>query len=293
MAVLPPPAFHRFAPPAPRHGVILSVPHAGRDYDGHINTRDVGHIVRPALHRLISLEDRHADLLITQAVQEGAAALVASAPRLMIDLNRSEQDIDPGMVADPIAHQSPISAKARGGLGVIPRRTSALGDLWSRKLTAAEVHARIETMHRPYHRALEEMLKAARARTGCAVLLDIHSMPPLRPEKNQRPVQIVIGDRHGRAAHGAFTEAACHAARAMGFDVAINAPYPGNYMIERHGAPHANIHALQIEVDRSLYLDGALMAPGPGLPTIQRLIAAIVDAVAREAESQPYAVAAE
>jgi N-formylglutamate amidohydrolase len=232
-------------------------------------------------------------LLIGDAIRAGASALVARAPRLIIDLNRSETDLDPEMVDGPIVVDTPLSAKARGGLGLIPRRTSALGDLWTRKLGTAEVLARIEALHRPYHTTLAAMLSTARSQFGAAVLLDIHSMPPLRAERSQRPVQIVIGDRYGRSAQSRFTEAAAHAARTLGYVVAVNAPYPGNYILERHGQPPDSVHALQIEIDRSLYLDTWMIEPSRGLAATQRLVQTVVEALAREAGHNRYLIAAE
>jgi N-formylglutamate amidohydrolase len=287
------PLFDLHGPATPVHPVILSVPHAGRDYSDQYGLAETKKLIKPSVHRLAILEDRHADLLIGDAVRAGASALVARAPRLIIDLNRSETDLDPGMVDGPIVGDTPLSAKARGGLGLIPRRTSTLGELWTRKLEAAEVHARIETLHRPYHTTLAAMLRGARTQFGAAVLLDIHSMPPLRAEHSQRPTQIVIGDRYGRSAQSRFTEAAADAARALGYVVAVNAPYPGNYILERHGQPPNSVHALQIEIDRSLYLDTWMIEPSRGLAATQRLVQTVVDALAREAGHTSYLIAAE
>jgi N-formylglutamate amidohydrolase len=118
-------------------------------------------------------------------------------------------------------------------------------------------------------------------------------MPPLRAERSQRPAQIVIGDRFGRSAQSRFTEATAHVARTLGYSVAVNAPYPGNYILERHGQPPNSVHALQIEVDRSLYLDTWMIEPSRGLAATQRLVQEIVDALVREAGHTRYLVAAE
>ncbi len=268
--------------------VILSVPHAGRDYPP-----DLAQYLRGHVAQLIALEDRYADALIETAIAGGSSGVIARAPRLMIDLNRDERDVDPNMFDGPVLHDNRISAKARGGLGLIPRRTAAAGEIWKGKLSKDDLYHRIATIHRPYHTQLSAMLAQARAAFGVAILLDIHSMPPL-PEQNPGDApDIVLGDLFGRSAHGSFTEIAAATARRHGLRIAINTPYPGNYILNRHSDPARGIHALQIEVDRRLYLDSNLGSLGAGLGQIQSIITAIADALAASAGYYGYALAAE
>ncbi|HYE29439.1 MAG TPA: N-formylglutamate amidohydrolase [Allosphingosinicella sp.] len=278
--------FRRLGPERPASPVVLSVPHAGRAYsDGLLAS------ARLSRARLESLEDRLVDRLVWRAVEAGAAAIVADAPRAEIDLNRDERELDPAMVLPrPAAEAIVESPRTRGGLGLIPARIAGSGAIWRQRIAAAEVARRVDDIHRPYHAALEAELKAARTRFGIAVLLDCHSMPP-RGAAGEAGV--VLGDRHGDSMDEALVAAAEAAARAAGFAVVRNAPYAGGYITERHGRPDRGVHALQLELDRSLYLAPDLRSAGPGFDRVSRLIAAIAEALAAAALEPPEAIAAE
>jgi N-formylglutamate amidohydrolase len=281
-----PPPFRRLGPEKPSSPVVVSVPHAGRAYsDGLLAS------ARLPRARLESLEDRLVDRLVWRAVEGGAAALIADAPRAEIDLNRDERELDPAMVQPrPAADATVESPRTRGGLGLIPARIAGSGAIWRQRIAAAEVARRVERIHRPYHAALESELQAARARFGIAILLDCHSMPP-RGGAGEAPV--VLGDRHGGSMAENLVAAAESAARAAGFRVARNAPYAGGHITERHGCPALGVHALQLELDRSLYLAPDLRSTGPGFDRVARLIAAIAEALAAAALDPPEAIAAE
>ena len=281
-----PPPFRRLGPEIPGSPVIVSVPHAGRAYsDGLLAS------ARLPRARLESLEDRLVDRLVWRAVEGGAAALVADVPRAEIDLNRDERELDPTMVQPrPAADSTVESPRTRGGLGLIPARIAGSGAIWRQRIAASEVTRRVEFVHRPYHAALEAELNAVKARFGIAVLLDCHSMPP-RGGEGEAPV--VLGDRHGASMAPALVAAAEGAVRAAGFRVGRNAPYAGGHITERHGRPHVGIHALQLELDRSLYLAPDLRSTGPGFDRVARLIAAVAQALAAAALAPPEAIAAE
>jgi N-formylglutamate amidohydrolase len=291
MTSLPPePPFFRAGPAQPATPVVLSVPHAGRDYPLALLKAS-----RVPLATLETLEDRLVDRLIWRAVQEGATAFVARAPRAEIDLNRDEREIDPALIAPPPPASSVLqSARTRGGLGLVPSRIAGIGAIWLHRVSRDELRRRVETIHRPYHEALAEALRAARNRFGTAILLDCHSMPPREPVGGVRPASIVFGDRHGSTAAPAFLAAALRAARALGWSTAVNTPYAGGHVVARHGAPCEDVHALQLEIDRSAYLGESLRAPGPGFDRTTRLIAAVAGALAEQAlRSPPGSIAAE
>ena len=263
--------------------VILSVPHAGRDYPFQLRAA-----LRVPLTALRPLEDRHVDALAL-AARGGETLFVADRARAWIDLNRAEHERDPKLDDGASMKSQPMSAKLRSGLGLVPRRVAAAGDIWRRRLSGEEVSQRIRADHRPYHAALASALSWARDRFGVAVLLDIHSMPSLgTPDVAPR---IVLGDRFGRSASSRFLSRLEGVARAHGIACAVNAPYSGGHILDRHADPRHNIHAIQIEFDRTLYLDAALDQPGPGLTPIARALRAMIDAVADEAI--PTALAAE
>ena len=275
--------FDFFGPDAPDYPVILSVPHAGRDYP-----ENLGETCRFTPERLRALEDRHADLLAAPCWAQGFSGLVARTPRAWIDLNRAEQDVDPGMLRAPLGTTAaPMSAKARGGLGLIPRRTPQLGELWHRRLDPAEVRHRIAQDYRPYHARLAQVLAAARARFGAALLIDLHSMPPLTDTGVGPAPSIVIGDRFGRSAAPVLADLAGEIARKAGLRPAFNAPYAGGHILDCHARPSDHIHGLQIEIDRRLYLDAQLVDPGAELDAVAAFIrqlclslgAALIDTV--------------
>ena len=277
--------FHRIGPERPVLPVILSVPHAGRDYPPSLLDS-----ARVPVSVLEALEDRLVDRLIWRAVAAGATAFVVTLPRAAIDLNRDEREIDPAMIAPPPpAHSLLPTARTRGGLGLIPARLAGAGALWRGRISREELKRRVETVHRPFHSAIGEALSAAKQRFGAAILLDCHSMPP-RPHGEAK---VILGDRHGRTIAAPLLEAALTATRALGYAVACNDPYAGGHVIERHGKPGSQVHALQIEIDRSAYLDPTLREPGPGFDSVSRLIAAVADALNSAIIDPPVAIAAE
>ena len=162
---------------------------------------------------------------------------------------------------------SQSSARAKAGLGIVPGRTAASGHLWRRPIDAAELERRIAVAHAPYHAAIERALDRLAIAHGGAILLDCHSMPHRRGQ-----AELVIGDRHGSSAGALVTAAAARIARAAGWSVALNTPYAGGHVVQRHGDPDANIHALQLEFDRAAYLAPDGRTPGPGFDRAARLL---------------------
>lgn len=263
----------------PRLPVLLSVPHAGRRY-----TPALLAATRLPVSALFVLEDPLVDRLIQRGIDEGAAAIVAHAPRAEIDLNRSVDDLDPAMVAAPTSGQAPasLSRRASAGLGLIPSRVANQGAIWRSPLPRAEVERRIAEIHAPYHAAIETMLLRMRDAFGVAVLLDCHSMPP----RSGSPM--VLGDRHGTSCASDLVAVAQTVCAKAGLPAARNDPYAGGEIVARHGRPEAGIHALQIEIDRRQYLATDLRSPGQGFGSMADLIGAIVAAVG--AAARPYTV---
>lgn len=254
---LSPPAIHQ---PSANVPVLLSVPHAGRDYPDWLIALCKGG--RPALQ---ALEDPLVDRLAERAIEQSIGAVIANAPRAAIDCNRGEDEIDPTVVrAGPI---SALSPRARGGLGIVPGRTASHGPLWRQPIPRTELDERLEQAHRPYHQAIEELLALLLDRFGCALLLDCHSMPP--PDGGP---SIIIGDRYGQSAAPWITSEAVKIVTSMGFRAGVNQPFAGGHVVQRHGAPAGGVHALQIEIDRGCYLRPDGVNPGPGFARTARLI---------------------
>lgn len=257
--------------------VVISVPHAGRDYPPALAAQ-----LAVPLAKVRALEDRHVDVLTGLAAGRGHAVLVARAPRLLIDLNRAETDYDAATIRGAHPGASRPSFRARGGLGLVPDRLAGVGRLWRAPVDIATMTARIAAIHRPYHAALARLITAARARHGIAVLIDLHSMPPL---KGLNAADVVIGDLHGRCADRDIIALLAELLAERGLRTALNTPYAGGHLIERHARPDAGVHTVQLEIDRRLYLDTRLDTPGSQAARIARIIADLADALASGAQS--------
>jgi N-formylglutamate amidohydrolase len=273
------PAFVHVVPRSAPMPVLISVPHAGRAYPPALlrGFRDA------AMSRL-RLEDRHVDQLgVAVARATGTGLLVAQAPRAMLDLNRAHDDIDWDMVsgANPAAQdmrrKNASNRRARSGLGLVPRRLPGFGEIWREPLPLAELEARIDQVHRPYHDFLARELEYIRDQWGAALLIDLHSMPPLRRQAGQvRAPQIVLGDRFGASCDPSLMDRALRHLEAAGCEAAHNRPYAGGFVLDRHASTSRGIHAMQVEVCRSAYLDERLERPCKGLGPLAQLLAGLV-----------------
>ena len=279
MSNLPSPIIHEPRGDLP---VLLSVPHSGRDYpDWLVAMASAG---KPSL---TLLEDPWVDRLVWRALQRGCGAVIARAPRAAIDCNREEDEVDPSIVDG--ARRGRVSARARGGLGIVPTRTQQHGYLWRRAMSPRQLDDRLSQAHRPYHAAIEAQLASLVERFGCALLLDCHSMPPA-PD-GVPPV--VFGDGRGRTAEGWLSAEAVAVTRRAGFEAGLNDPFAGGHIIERHAQPGRGIHALQLEIDRGCYLDDKLAKPGRGFDRAAALIEALVVELGQALIGRQYATAAE
>lgn len=244
--------------------ILLSVPHSGRNYDAALV--DSSRLGRAVLERL---EDPLVDELILGAMDRGVGAVIAHAPRALIDINRGEDELDPRSV---LGRTGPApTPRSRAGLGLLPTRLAAIGELWRAPISEAELARRLGQVHRPYHAALTEEMAALSGKWGEVLLLDCHSMPPRR----RGEANVVIGDRHGTSAAPWISEAAARIAARLGFAVACNVPFAGGHIVERHGRPARGVHAIQVEVDRACYCERDARTPGPGFGRVMRLFEAL------------------
>jgi N-formylglutamate amidohydrolase len=276
---LPSPTIHQ-----PRGGlpVLLSVPHSGRDYPDWL----VG-LASAGKTSLTTLEDPFVDRLVWRALQRGCGAVISRAPRAAVDCNRGEDEVDPSVIDG--VRRNRVSARARGGLGIVPSRTAQHGYLWRRAITHAQLDDRLNQAHRPYHEAIEAQLASLLDRFGCALLLDCHSMPP--PPDGVPP--IVFGDGRGRTADPWISAEAVAIAARLGFGAGLNDPFAGGHVIERHGRPTGGIQALQVEIDRRCYLDGKLAKPGAGFDRVAGLLETLVTELGEALIDRQFATAAE
>ena len=269
-------------PPRGDLPVVLSVPHSGRDYPDWLVAMAFG-----GRSSLATLEDPLVDRLVWRAVQRGCGAVIARSPRAAIDCNRAEDEIDPSVVDGTCAR--PLTARARGGLGIVPGRTQQHGHLWRRPIDLGQLEERIVQAHRPYHEAIEKQIELLLDRFGCALLLDCHSMPP--PPRGIPPV--VFGDCRGRTAEDWVSKEAVHIAKRCGFQAGLNDPFAGGHVIDRHARPARDVHALQIELDRRVYLDSALKSPGRDFDVAAAFIETLAVELGEALLGRRFATAAE
>lgn len=252
--------------PAPTPLVFAS-PHSGRVYPPDM-------MAATALDALAirRSEDAFVDDLIASAPELGAALIRARLARAYIDVNREPFELDPGMFADELPEFARArTARVAAGLGAIARVVSEGQEIYARKLTYAEAHGRIEGVHKPYHAALSRLLAEARAAHGFAILIDWHSMPAAAARGGGRRggCDIVLGDRFGASCADALTAHVEEGLEVLGYRVARNTPYAGGYTTEHYGRPTRRTHALQIEINRGIYLDEAALAPTAGFARLK------------------------
>ncbi len=233
-------------------GIVVSVPHAGRLYP-----RSFVQQSRLAPTALRRSEDAFVDALMEPAAQLGLPMLVAHFPRAYLDVNREPYELDPRMFSGRLPPFSNTrSLRVVGGLGTIPRIVGEGQEIYSRPIPVAEAIARIERLHRPYHEALRALIAEAQALEPEVVLFDAHSMPAIGLEREPLPrPDIILGDRFGTSAAAEVTHLIESCLIEQGFRVARNRPYAGGYITEHYGQPQAGRHAVQIEINRALYMD--------------------------------------
>lgn len=265
--------------------IVIAVPHAGRYYPPDVLAR--ARVDRAVLDRLA---DPYVDIFADALAMQGAFVLVADMARAAMDLNRAAQEWDARDVAGAQPRMPP-SRRVLSGLGLIPRQLHGVGDLWRRRMDAEALRALIDGYHRPWHGAIADALIAARARFGMAILIDLHSMPT---QALARP-QWVIGDRHGRSASAELADRLIAVGEGAGLIAARNHPYAGGYATEAHGRPLQGVEAVQIEIDRALYLTADGTPDGAGCAHIAGVLARCVETAAQyvSACGQGWAQAAE
>ncbi len=240
------------APAAQSVPFVFASPHSGRDYsDDFLSATRLDPLT------LRRSEDCFVDELFAAAPSHGAPLLLAHFPRAYCDVNRDPAELDPAVIREPI----PLSAYTRlprvsAGLGVIARIVRDGAEIYSAPLPLAEAGRRLDALHAPYHRALRGLVDQTQARFGACVLIDCHSMPALAAAQIRGcGPDFVLGDRFGVSCDPALTAHAERCLTALGFAVMRNNPYAGGYTAEVYGRPPSGVHALQIEINRALYMD--------------------------------------
>ncbi|MEM1385809.1 MAG: N-formylglutamate amidohydrolase [Pseudomonadota bacterium] len=271
--MIDPSPFRLVDPAELRTNAVFSSPHSGRDYPDELIRGS-----KLDAHALRASEDVLVDTLFEAAPGHGAPLLCATAPRAWLDLNRAPTELDP-LLIDGVREQG-INQRVAAGLGVVPRVVSEGAEIYEGRLSLAQARERIDGIHAPYHRKLEALLTRARRRYGSALLFDCHSMPSeaLRaaPRVRGRCPEIVLGDRFGVAAGRAIVSVTQAAFERAGFVVARNAPFAGGYITQRYGRPAHGLNAVQIEIDRGLYLDQKSLEASTAFADVRARIGGVI-----------------
>lgn len=259
--------------------LVVASPHSGCDYPADF----------VAASRLDPLtlrrsEDAFVDEIFGAAPALGVPLLAARFPRAYLDVNREAYELDPTMFADPLPDYVNVrSPRVRMGLGTIARVVASGEEIYCGKLCFAEAEERVETLYRPYHAALARLIEETEDSFGCCLLVDCHSMPS-GAGVGREAADIVLGDCHGAACAPEIVEAARRYLSRRGFAVALNAPYAGGFTTGHYGRPRQRRHALQIEINRAIYMDERSYRRRPGFDRLGDEMAELIARLGKVAQ---------
>ena len=255
--------------------IVFATPHSGRNYSQDFLDR----IILDA-HAIRASEDAFVDQLFLPVTAVGAPLLAALVPRAFVDLNRSCEELDPALIED--VRSTGSSARVTSGLGVVPRVVGVGRSIYHGKISMVEAQARLQDVWYPYHQRLQVLLDATRTKFGHVVLIDCHSMPHEAANpglRSKTSPEIVVGDRFGAAADLKVTNCVQAAFTDAGFRVSRNMPFAGAYISQHYGKPKRGQHVVQIEIDRSLYLDEASIEPLSSFADFQTRLHTVIEKI--------------
>ncbi|MBW9086688.1 N-formylglutamate amidohydrolase [Rhizobium wenxiniae] len=244
---------------------VFNSPHSGNHFS--VDFLASSHLDALSIRRSA---DHYVDELFADAPELGAPLLVAHFPRAYLDVNREPYELDPRMFDGPLPPYVNIgSMRVAGGLGTIPRIVAENMEIYRKRLSVDEGLSRIETIYKPYHACLRKLIARTHARFGMGILIDCHSMPGnIRLSGSDVRPDFIIGDRYGTSASAELSRAALHFFDEMGFSAVRNKPYAGGFITEHYGRPVRGLHALQIEINRSLYVDEVTLEKKAEFPLV-------------------------
>ena len=286
------PPFEILEPAQCRGPVIFNSPHSGSVYPREflITSRlDVGTLRRS--------EDSFVDELIQGVVARGHPLMRAHFPRCYVDVNREPYELDPRMFDGRLpSFANTRSMRVAGGLGTVARVVGDAQEIYGQRIPVDDAIRRIEWLYKPYHRALRRLFTRVHRDFGAAVLVDCHSMPSAAGAKDERPrADVVLGDRYGTSCVGLVAETIETTLREKGYVVSRNKPYAGGFITEHYGNPAVGLHAIQLEINRALYMDERQYERSASLPAVAADLEHLADRLADipVQELRPYRAAAE
>ena len=269
------PPFELVEPPDSGGPLLYNSPHSGNVFPSGFLS-----LAKLALPDLKRSSDLYMDEMIIGAVSRGIPVMRAHFPRCFVDVNREPYELDPSMFEGRIpAFANSRSTRVAAGYGTIARFVGEQQDIYRRKLPVAEGLRRIDQYYLPYHASLRRVLSGFHRMHGLAVLIDWHSMPSAVFGPH-RSVDIVLGDRHGTSCAPQLIDFVEATIRSMGLTVQRNQPYAGGFITEHYGNPHSGLHALQIEINRALYMDEQFQERHSGFEAMREAMMALTEALA-------------
>ncbi|MDX2145168.1 MAG: N-formylglutamate amidohydrolase [Rhodospirillaceae bacterium] len=267
-------------PPDLRVPLVFASPHSGRTYPAEfIGASSLD------LAALRKSEDCYVDELFADVTDLGAPLVKALLPRAYLDVNREPYELDPEMFDGPLPpFVNTASARVAAGLGTVARIVATRREIYRGKLSFDEVERRLAVFYQPYHRAVRAMINRVHDRFGFCVLIDCHSMPssglPLGEDSAPQRVDMVLGDRSGLSCHPLVTDAIEESLRGLGYRLLRNNPYAGGFTTQHYGDPANGIHAVQIEINRAIYMDEATLQRRAGFAKLRADLRGMAQALA-------------
>src|SRR5215475_11370802 len=271
------PPFTIVEPASWRAPIIFNSPHSGSVYPAEF--LNASRIDLAALRRS---EDSFMDELIGGLSQSGFPVVRVNFPRSYVDVNREPYELDPRMFTGRLpSFANTRSMRVAGGLGTIPRVVGDGQEIYRERLNVDEALSRIETLYKPYHRALRRLINRAHQTFGTVILVDCHSMPSIGVSRDEpRRPDIVIGDRYGTSCAPLLPDAVEEMMTQLGYSVGRNKPYAGGFITEHYGNPASNLHVIQLELNRAVYMDERRREKGPRFQQVVADFARLADALA-------------
>jgi N-formylglutamate deformylase len=286
------PPFEILEPADWRGPIVFNSPHSGAVYP-----REFLAASRLDVATLRRSEDSFVDELVLGVVNRGHPVMRAHFPRCYVDVNREPYELDPRMFDGRLpSFANTRSMRVAGGLGTIARVVGDAQEIYSQRIPIDSAIRRIESLYKPYHRALRRLFTRVHNEFGAAVLIDCHSMPSNAGSKDERPrADVVLGDRYGTSCVGAVAETIDATFRELGYVVSRNKPYAGGFITEHYGNPAVGLHAIQLEFNRALYMDERRYERTASFATLAADLETLADRLADIPiqELRPYRAAAE
>jgi len=287
------PPFEIHEPAEWRAPIVFNSPHSGNVY-----LRSFIAAARLELATLRRSEDTFVDQLFAGVVERGHPLMRAHFPRCYVDVNREPYELDPRMFDGRLpSFANTRSMRVAGGLGTVARVVGDAQEIYDQRIPVDDALRRIEGLYKPYHRALRRLVTKVHRDFGAAILVDCHSMPSIAGNRDERPrADVVLGDRYGTSCVAVVADAVEAALQDAGYSVSRNKPYAGGFITEHYGQPGRGFHAVQIEINRCLYMDERRREKGPRFAQVAADFAILADVLANTipfGDLGPYQAAAE